>query len=48
MSIQTTLATEVYLVGQLLLEEQTLNNVKPTICRAGTQRPTVSKGGGQN
>jgi hypothetical protein len=29
--------------GQFLNEEQTLNNAKSLIYRAGTQRPTISK-----
>jgi hypothetical protein len=34
--------------GQFLLEEQTLNNAKSLIYRAGTRRPTISKTEGQN
>jgi hypothetical protein len=34
--------------GPFLHEEQTLNNAKSLIYRAGTRRPTVSKTEGQN
>jgi hypothetical protein len=48
-SLQTTLAADSHLAkGQFLLEEQTLNNAKSLIYRAGTRRPTISKTEGQN
>jgi hypothetical protein len=48
-SLQTTLAADTDLAeGQFLLEEQTLNNAKSLIYRAGTRRPTISKTEGQN
>jgi hypothetical protein len=48
-SLQTTLATDAHLAeGQFLLEEQTLDNAKSPIYRAGTRRPTISKTEGQN
>jgi hypothetical protein len=34
--------------GQFLVEEQTLNNAKSLIYRAGTRRPTISRTEGQN
>jgi hypothetical protein len=44
MSLQTTLAADVHLAeGQILLEEQTLNNPKSLIYQAGTRRPAISK-----
>jgi hypothetical protein len=43
-SLQTTLAADAHLTeGQYLYEEQTLNNAKSLIYRAGTRRPTISK-----
>jgi hypothetical protein len=48
-TLQTTLAADAHLTeGQFLLEEQTLNNAKSVIYRAGTRRPTISKTEGQN
>jgi hypothetical protein len=48
-SLQTTLATDAHLTqGQVSLEEQTLNNAKALIYRAGTRRPTNSKTEGQD
>jgi hypothetical protein len=44
-----TLAADAHLAeGQFLLEEQTLNNTKSLIYRAGTRRPAISKTEGQN
>jgi hypothetical protein len=41
MSLQTTLAADAHPAeGQFLLEEQTLNNAKSLIYRAGTRTPT--------
>jgi hypothetical protein len=46
---QTTLAADARLAeGQVLLEEQTLDNAKSLIYRAGTRRPTTSRTEGQN
>jgi hypothetical protein len=43
-SLQTTLASVAHLAeGQFLDEEQTLNNAKSLIYRAGTRRPTISR-----
>jgi hypothetical protein len=43
-SLQTTLAADAHLAeGQFLQEEQTLNNAKSLIYRAGTRRPTIFK-----
>jgi hypothetical protein len=48
-SLQTTLAADAHLAeGQFLLEEQTLNNAKSLIYRAGNRRPAISKTAGQN
>jgi hypothetical protein len=48
-SLQTTLAADAHLAeGQFLDEEQTLNNAKSLIYRAGTRRQTISKTEGQN
>jgi hypothetical protein len=48
-SLQTTLAADAYLAeGQILLQEQTLNNAKSLIYRAGSRRQTISKTEGQN
>jgi hypothetical protein len=48
-SLQTTLAADAHLAeGTFLLEEQTLNNAKSLIYRAGTRRPTYSKTEGQD
>jgi hypothetical protein len=45
-SLQKALAAEVHLEkGKFLLEVQTLNKAKSLMCRAGTQRRTVSKRG---
>jgi hypothetical protein len=47
-SLQTTLAVDAHLdEGQFLHEEQTFNNAKSLIYRAGTRRPTISKIEGQ-
>jgi hypothetical protein len=47
--LQTALAAAAHLAeGQFLVEEQTLNNSKSLIYRAGTWRPTISKTEGQN
>jgi hypothetical protein len=47
-SLQTTLAADAHLAeGQFLLEEQTLNNAKSLIYRAGTPRTIISKMEGQ-
>jgi hypothetical protein len=47
-SLQTILAADAHLAeGQVLLEEQTLNNAKSLIYRGGTPRPTISKIEGQ-
>jgi hypothetical protein len=47
-TLQTTLAADAHLAeGQFLFEEQTLNNAKSLIYRAGTRRPTISKTEGQ-
>jgi hypothetical protein len=47
-SLQTTLAADAHLAeGQVLLEEQTLNNAKSLTYRAGTRRPANSKTEGQ-
>jgi hypothetical protein len=46
-SLQT-LAADAHLAeGQFLHEEQTFNNAKSLIYRAGTRRPTISKTEGQ-
>jgi hypothetical protein len=42
-SLQTTLAAEVYLVGQFLLEGKMLNIEMSMTYRAGTRRPKASK-----
>jgi hypothetical protein len=48
-SLKPTLAADAHLAeGQSLDEEQTLNNGKSLIYRAGTRRPTISKTEGQN
>jgi hypothetical protein len=48
-SLQTTLAADAHLAeGQVLLEEQTLNNAKSLMYRAGIRRPTTSKTEGQD
>jgi hypothetical protein len=48
-TLQATLATDAHVAeGQFLHEEQTLNNAKSLIYRAGTRRPAVSKTQGQN
>jgi hypothetical protein len=48
-SLQATLAADAHLAErQGLLEEQTLNNAKSLIYRAGTRRPTISKTEEQN
>jgi hypothetical protein len=48
-SPQTTLAADAHLAErQFLHEEQTLNNAKSLIYRAGTRRPIISKTEGQN
>jgi hypothetical protein len=46
--LQTTLATEASLAGQLLSIEQTLITEKYPIGRTETRRPAVSKRKGQN
>jgi hypothetical protein len=46
---KTTLAADAHLAeGQFLLEEETLNNAKSLIYRAGTRRPTISKSSSSN
>jgi hypothetical protein len=48
-SLQATLAADAHQAeGQFLHEEQTLNNAKSLVYRAGTRRPTISKTEGQN
>jgi hypothetical protein len=48
-SLQRTLVADAHLAeGQFLLGEQTLNNAKSLIYRAGTRRPTISKAEGHN
>jgi hypothetical protein len=48
-SLQTILVANAHLAeGQFLLEDQTLNNPKSLICRAGTRRLAISKTEGQD
>jgi hypothetical protein len=48
-SPQRAVAAELHMAeGRLLLEDQTLNEAKSQIYRAGTRRPTIYKGEGQN
>jgi hypothetical protein len=39
MSLQTTVAAEVYLSARILLKKQTLNKAKSLMYRAGTGKP---------
>jgi hypothetical protein len=46
-SLQTTLAAEALLAGQISFDEQMLNVDNSLMYRAGTRRPKVSKSEGQ-